>query len=122
MALTRARVVRRWQFESEIRAENDFTPFGYRKDYDAIVTFGVNGSSAQVALEYERTGKSTREYERICAQLNLETRVSAFLYLARSPQLQSFLVNGFRMTTRHRPRQWDANVRIGPLVGRSPYG
>jgi hypothetical protein len=99
-ALRHAGVVRLWQFETEIRAQNDFTPFGYRKDYDAIVTFDVKGNSAQVALEYERTGKSTREYERICAQLNLETRVSTFLYLARSPQLQCFLVNGFRMTTR----------------------
>jgi hypothetical protein len=62
--------------------------------------FEVTSGSVQVTLEYERTGKSTREYERICAQLNLETRVSTFLYLARSPQLQSFLVNGFRMTRR----------------------
>lgn len=100
MALRRAGVVRLWQFETEVRAENDFTPFGYRKDYDAIVTFGVDGSSAQIALEYERTGKSTREYERICAELNLETRVSIFLYLARSLQLQSFLVHGFRRTSR----------------------
>ena len=101
MALRRAGVVRLWQFETEIRAENDFTPFGHRKDYDAIVTFAVNGNSAQVALEYERTCKSTREYERICAELNRETRISTFLYLARSPQLQSFLLHGFRMTTRH---------------------
>ena len=56
MALRSAGVVRLWQFETEVRADNDFTSFGYRKDYDAIVTFGVNGSSAQVALEYERTG------------------------------------------------------------------
>jgi hypothetical protein len=100
MALRSAGVVRLWQFETEVRADNDFTSFGYRKDYDAIVTFGVNGSSARVALEYERTGKSTREYERICAELNLETRVSVFLYLARSLQLQSFLLHGFRRTTR----------------------
>lgn len=100
MVLRRAGVVRRWQFETEVRAENDFTPLGYRKDYDAIVTFGVNGSNAQVALEYERTSKSTREYERICAELNLETRISMFLYLAQNLQLQSFLVHGFRGTSR----------------------
>jgi hypothetical protein len=96
MALRRAGVVRYWQFETEIRAENDFTTCRYRKDYDAIITFSVNGTSARVALEYERTCKSTREYERICAELNLETRVSAFLYLATNPQLQAFLVHGFR--------------------------
>lgn len=100
MALRRAGVVRYWQFETEIRAENDFTTCGYRKDYDAIITFGVNGNSARFALEYERTCKSTSEYERICAELNLETRISAFLYLARNPQLQSFLVHGFRNARR----------------------
>lgn len=101
MALRRAGVVRNWQFETEIRAQNDFTTCGFRKDYDAIITFSVNGSSTRVALEYERTCKSTSEYERICAELNLETRVSAFLYLARNPQLHSFLLHGLRLTTRH---------------------
>ncbi len=99
IALRRAGVVLLWQFETEIRGENDFTTFGYRKDYDAIVTFAVNESTARVALEYERTCKSTREYERICAELNRETRISRFLYLVRNHQLQDFLVHGFRMTT-----------------------
>jgi len=100
VALRRAGVIGLWQFETEIRCENDFTTNGYRKDYDAIITFAVNGSSARVALEYERTCKSTSEYERICGELNRETRISTFLYLARSLQLQGFLVHGFRMTTR----------------------
>lgn len=100
VALRRAGVIEHWQFETEIRSQNDFTTSGYRKDYDAVVTFAVNGSTARVALEYERTCKSTPEYERICTELNLERRVSKFLYLARSLQLQDFLVHGFRMTTR----------------------
>jgi hypothetical protein len=97
--LRRAGVIGLWQYETEIRCENDFTTSRYRKD-DAIVTFGLNGSSARVALEYERTCKSTSEYERICAELNRETRISTFLSLARSLQLQGFLVHGFRLTTR----------------------
>jgi hypothetical protein len=99
-ALRRAGVLALWQFETEIRCENDFTTAGYRKDYDAIVAFASGGSSARFALEYERTCKSTPEYERICAELNRETRISRFLYLARNAQLQGFLVHGFRMTTR----------------------
>jgi hypothetical protein len=90
VALRPAGAIGLWQFETEIRCENDFTTSGYRKDYDAIVTLAVNGSSARVALEYERTCKSTSEYERICAELNRETRISRFLYLARSLQLQGF--------------------------------
>lgn len=100
VALRRAGVVGLWQFETEIRCENDFTTCGYRKDYDAIVTFSINGSSSRVALEYERTCKSTSEYERICSELNRETRISRFLYLARNLQLQGFLVHGFRTTMR----------------------
>ncbi len=100
LALRRAGVVTSWQYETEIRATNDFTPFGYRKDYDAIVTFNVNGNSAPVALEYERTAKSSREYERICADLNRESKVSVFLYLAPSLHMQSFLLHAFRRTTR----------------------
>ena len=101
VALRRAGVVTSWQYETEIRATNDFTPFGYCKDYDAVVTFGVNGTSATVALEYERTAKSSREYERISADLNRETRISRFLYLVPSLQMQSFLVHALRRTTRH---------------------
>jgi hypothetical protein len=100
MDLRRAGVVMAWQSESEVRAENNFTPYGYRKDYDAIVTFRIGDCCAPVALEYERTGKSSAEYERICGELNRETKMSSFLYLASSLQLQSFLVHGLRNTTR----------------------
>jgi len=101
LALRRAGVVTSWQYETEIRATNDFTPFGYCKDYDAVVTFGVNGASATVALEYERTAKSSREYERISADLNRETKISAFIYIVPSLQMQSFLMHALRRTTRH---------------------
>src|SRR5215831_1932758 len=49
LALRREGVVTSWQYETEIRATNDFTPFRYCKDYDAVVTFGVNGTNATVA-------------------------------------------------------------------------
>lgn len=54
LALRRARVVQTWEYETEIRAQNDFTTFGYRKDYDAIATFNLNGKTSRVAIEYER--------------------------------------------------------------------
>lgn len=100
LALGRAGIVTSWQYETEIRATNDFTPFGYCKDYDAIVTFNVNGSSATAALEYERTAKSSRAYERISADLNRETKISVFLYLVPSLHMQSFLLHAFRRLTR----------------------
>ena len=100
LALRRAGVVLSWQHETEIRATNDFTPFGYCKDYDAIVTFNVAGGSATAALEYERTAKSSRAYERISAELNRETKVPMFLYLVPTLHMQAFLVHSFRRVTR----------------------
>ena len=49
LALRRAGVVRSWQHEPEIRSQNDFTAYGYQKDYDAIVTFVWRDRSATVA-------------------------------------------------------------------------
>jgi hypothetical protein len=96
LALRRAGVVISWQFESEIRATNDFTPFGYCKDFDAIVTFNVNGNTATAALEYERTAKSSRVYERISADLNRETKIPVILYVVPSLHMQAFLLHAFR--------------------------
>lgn len=127
LALRRAGVVRSWQYETEIRATNDFTPFGYRKDYDAIVAFDVDGSSGTAALEYERTAKSSRAYERIAADLSRETKVSVFLYLVPSLYMRSFLLHAFRRLMRplhvalsdefcNDPRQADLiDVRTGVL-------
>ena len=100
LALRRAGVVHLWEHEVEVRATNDFTTARYVKDYDAVVTFRSERGTATVALEYERAGKSTREYARISDELNREFRVSLFLYLAHSPQLQTFLLHGLRKTRR----------------------
>jgi hypothetical protein len=68
----------------------------YQKDYDAVVTLAVDHECTTVALEYERTAKSSPEYRRICAELSRESRVSAILYLAPSRQLQNFLLHALR--------------------------
>jgi hypothetical protein len=100
LALRRAGVVRSWQHEPEIRSQNDFTAYGYQKDYDAIVTFVWRDISATVALEYERTAKSSKEYARICADINRETMINAFLYLVPNLQLQNFLLHALRTSTK----------------------
>lgn len=100
LALRRAGVVRSWQHEPEIRSQNDFTTYGYQKDYDAVVTFCWRDRCASVALEYERTAKSSKEYARICADINRETKISAFLYLVPNLQLQNFLLHALRMSTK----------------------
>ena len=100
LKLRQSGVVSSWLYEPEIRADNELTSFGYAKDYDAIVTFKCGHKAGKVALEYERSPKSTKEYNRIAAILNRETRVPAVVYLVCNVQMESFLLNGLR-GTRH---------------------
>jgi len=54
----------------------------------------------KVALEYERSAKSTKQYKRIAGILNGETKVTCVLYLVCNVQMESFLLNGLRGTRR----------------------
>ena len=96
LKLRQAGVVSSWIYEPEIRADNELTSFGFAKDYDAIVTFKCGNKTGKVALEYERSPKSTKQYQRIAALLNAETKVSSVLYLVCNVQMESFLLNGLR--------------------------
>ncbi|MCW5979592.1 MAG: hypothetical protein KIT09_16055 [Bryobacteraceae bacterium] len=100
LALRQSGIIRDWQYEPEIRADNDFTTFGYAKDYDAVVTVQCEGRAGRIALEYERTPKSSREYERITALTNREANLDTFLYLVSSIQLKSYLLHCLRRSTR----------------------
>lgn len=84
-----------WKSEAEIRSRNAFTTFRYAKDYDAVVTVGTNGRQAQFALEYERTPKSARRYRRIRHEIESETLIAHFLYLAANYHLLNFLTQFF---------------------------
>lgn len=85
-------LVRFWVYESEIRLNNELTSFGYSKDYDAVVGFQLNGHAAKVAIEYERTLKSTQQYRRIGELFSRETKIDLFLYLVSTDQIESFLL------------------------------
>ena len=80
---------------ARIRSRNAFTTFGYAKDYDAIVTVGANGRQAEFALEYERTAKAARKYRRIRREIESETLVAHFVYLASNYHLLNFIAQFF---------------------------
>ena len=101
LKLRQAGVVLSWVYEPEIRADNELTNFGYAKDYDAIVTFKCGQKSGKIALEYERSPKSTKQYKRIAKILNGETKIASVLYLVCNVQMESFLLNGLRGSRRH---------------------
>lgn len=84
-----------WKSEMEIRSRNEFTTFGYAKDYDAVVTVMVNGREAEVALEYERTAKAAKKYREIRAAIESETMIGQFLYLTINYHLLNFVTQFF---------------------------
>ena len=43
LALKRSQQLVRWMPDTEIRSRNELTEFGYRKDYDAVVTVRTDG-------------------------------------------------------------------------------
>jgi len=96
LALRRTGVVASWESEPEIRAVNNFTMNHYAKDYDAVVTFQAGSKRGRWALEYERTPKWSKEYERILALLRYEKSVDGFLYLVRSFEVYGFLLHALR--------------------------
>ena len=89
-----------WESEPEVRATNDFTMNHYAKDYDAVVTFLVDGKRGRVAIEYERTPKWSKEYERIVGDLDRDRKVDAFLYLVPNVEMHVFLRHALRATRR----------------------
>jgi hypothetical protein len=93
LALRRAGVVVFWESEPEVKATNDFTTDRYAKYYDAVVTFRSGDRCGKVAIEYERTPKSSKAYERICSEIDLEMKIDVCLYLVPNRELHAFLLH-----------------------------
>jgi hypothetical protein len=81
LALVRADLLAGWQSDVETSSSNTISPGPLKKDYDAIVDVWNGGQLARFALEYERTLKSARQYEKIRAALENENQVGCVLYL-----------------------------------------
>lgn len=96
LALKRTGLLVRWTPESDIRSRNEFTNIGYVKDYDATVAVRLENWEHRFALEYERTAKAKRHYQRIWKRIEAEADLCHFLYLAANHDLLSLLLRLFR--------------------------
>lgn len=81
LALVRRGLLAGWKSDLEIRSQNEYTNYGYAKDYDAVVTLRLDGQNVQFALEYERQAKAQERYVEIASLIQGERRVERFLYL-----------------------------------------
>ena len=81
LALARNRLLVQWQPEVEIASANMVVSTPYAKDYDAIVDVWVDNEIRRFALEYERSLKGLRQYEKIKAAIEADVQVPSVLYL-----------------------------------------
>lgn len=93
LALAKENLLAHWQSEIEVASLNTISRSPYQKDYDAIVDVWVGDNQARFALEYERSLKSARQYERIRAALSAERQLSCFLYLTAGVEVLVHLVH-----------------------------
>ena len=96
LSALRAGVLVRWTSSSAVRSQNELTPFGFAKDYDAIVTISTDVGERRFALEYERSPKSARSYRDIAACVSQEGHVNRVLYLAANYDILRFVSGFFR--------------------------
>ncbi len=81
-----------WKTEMQVGSYNMVAEQPYQKDYDALVTMSVGDQLYDFALEYERTLKSSKRYERILEALEAEHQVDCILYLTADPVLLRTLI------------------------------
>lgn len=95
LTLQEAGVLGRWTSDTEIRTQNEFTTFGYAKDYDAVVRVRLEDCESEFALEYERTPKAGKKYVGIREAIESEDRVATFLYLTVNFHVLNFVAQFF---------------------------
>ena len=92
LALANENLLACWQSEIEIASLNTISSTPYQKDYDAIVDVWNGDRRSRFALEYERSLKSYRQYDRIRTALQAEREVRHILYLASGMEVLVHLV------------------------------
>jgi hypothetical protein len=87
LSLARNGLLVSWQSEVEISSTNMVSAVPYQKDYDAVVKMWVRNEVREFALEYERSLKSSKQYERVRAALEADRQIGCVLYLTAHPAL-----------------------------------
>ena len=95
LALVDKNLLASWQSEVEVASFNTISRSPYEKDYDAIVDVWIGDNRARFALEYERTLKSSKQYERVRAALHAERQIACVLYLTSGMEVLVHLIHEF---------------------------
>jgi hypothetical protein len=95
LALAYKNLLAGWQSEVEIASFNTISPTPYQKDYDAIVGVWNGEKKSCFALEYERSLKSSKQYDRVRRALDCENRIGCVLYLTSGVEILVHLMHEF---------------------------
>jgi len=86
-AIRRAGILREWSSDLEIRSINQSIDVPLAKDYDAIADVEWEAKSYRIAIEYERSLKSSDRYRDLVSAIAGERQVQMILYLTSSVDL-----------------------------------
>jgi hypothetical protein len=95
LALAHQNVLAEWHSEVEVASFNTISRAPYQKDYDAVVDVWIGERRACFALEYERSLKSSKQYERVRRALESERLVACILYLTSGVEILVHLLHEF---------------------------
>jgi hypothetical protein len=130
LALVHAGVLAAWRSDVQTASANTVSAAPLGKDYDAIVDVWNGDILARFALEYERTLKSTRHYEKIRSALESDGQVGCILYLGSGSEIVLHLVHelsgvpkrmGFATAQAFRQQLLDAEVMTHPQQPVVPF-
>jgi hypothetical protein len=86
-ALRRTKLLKEWGGDLEIRSLNQSIDAPLAKDYDAIAELELEGLRYRIALEYERSLKSSARYGEILAAIKDEDQIVLLVYFTSSIDL-----------------------------------
>lgn len=96
LALRERGLLQSWQTELEVTARNLVFYGGASKDYDAIATLRTDEGVRRLALEYERTIKSSARYSEIREVLNADKMADVVLYLTSNHDVSHVIATELR--------------------------
>jgi hypothetical protein len=86
-AFRRAGLLREWAGDLEVRSINQSIDLPLAKDYDAIADVQWEANPFRIAIEYERSLKSSERYRELISSIASERQVRLVLYFTSSVDL-----------------------------------
>src|SRR5580704_19613079 len=74
---------------------NEFTRYGFPKDYDAVVQAERGGRQYRFALEYERSAKTPDRYANVRQAVEKESELDCVVYLVPAYPLLTYVASFF---------------------------